>query len=316
MVRPSLASSRQTEPEDEGSGMMGFLDHLEELRARLIRSCLAIAAGMVIAFVFRDRIAEVVLRPTLNALPKGTSLVATRMGETFAFYLDIALIGGVVLAAPYVLFQVWRFIAPGLHQHERRLALPFILMAAAGTIGGVLFTHYLLFPSTIEFFAQFDSESIKLTPKLEDTFGLYRNMLLGMVVVFQLPTLIFFLSLMRVVTARWLVRHISYAILVSFIAAAFLTASVDPWNQTLMAVPMIALYLVSIVVAWLVGLRSKAGIDADDVQKLRLVVGATMVDQLRRAAETRQRRPADASQRRPGPVFRTRRGNTEIGRRV
>ena len=264
--------------------MMGFLDHLEELRARLIRSCLAIGAGMMIAFVFRDRIAEIVLRPTLNALPKGTSLVATRVGETFAFYLDITLIGGVILAAPYVVFQVWRFIAPGLHTHERRFAVPFLLMASACTIGGALFPHYLLFPSTIEFFAQFDSTSIKLTPKLEDTFGLYRGMMLGMIAVFQLPTLVFFLSLMRVVTARWLARNIHYAIIASFIVAAFLTASTDPWNQTIMAVPMIALYLVSIVVAWLVGLRGKNVIDHDDARKLRLVVGATVVDQLRRAA--------------------------------
>jgi sec-independent protein translocase protein TatC len=287
MVKPSLASSRPPDPDEKSGGMMGFLDHLEELRSRLIRSCLAIATGMAIAFVFRDRIARVVLEPTLDALPKGTSLVATRVGETFAFYLDIALIGGVILAAPYVLFQVWRFIAPGLHAHERRLAVPFVLMAAACTVAGALFTHYVLFPSTIAFFAQFDSESIKLTPKLEDTFGLYRSMMLGMVAVFQLPTLVFFLTLMRVVTARWLVRHIKYAILASFIVAALLTASPDPWNQAVMAAPMIALYLVSIVVAWLVGLRMKDEITAEDANKLRLVVGATIVDQLRRASDPR-----------------------------
>jgi sec-independent protein translocase protein TatC len=304
MVKPSLASSHPSEPDQQNGGTMGFLDHLEELRARLIRSCLAIAAGMSIAFVFRDRIAQIVLQPTLNALPKGTTLVATRVGETFAFYLDIALIGGVILSAPYVLFQVWRFIAPGLHAHERRLAVPFVLMASVCTVAGALFTHYVLFPSTIEFFAQFDSESITLTPKLEDTFGLYRSMILGMVAVFQLPTLVFFLSLMRVVTARWLVRHFQHAILVSFIASAFLTASVDPWNQTVMAVPMIALYLVSIVVAWLVGLRK----DEVDARKLRLVVTATMADQIRRAVQTRQRRP--------GPGFWTRRGNAGISRRV
>jgi sec-independent protein translocase protein TatC len=259
MVKPSLASSRNPEP-DNGGGMMGFLDHLEELRSRLIRSCLAIGTGMMIAFVFRDRIAKILLEPTLNALPEGTSLVATRVGETFAFYLDIALIGGVILAAPYVLFQVWRFIAPGLHAHERRFAGPFVLMAAACTVAGALFTHYFLFPSTIEFFAQFDSESIT-------------------------PTLVFFLSLMRVVTARWLVRHIKYAILASFVVAALLTASPDPWNQAVMAAPMIALYLVSIVVAWLVGLRVKDVVDAEDVKKLRLVVGATIANQIRRATQ-------------------------------
>lgn len=260
---------------------MGFLEHLDELRSRLIRSCLAIATGMGLAFLFRDRIAAIVLQPTLDALPAGTSLVTTRVGEAFAFYLDVALIGGVILAAPYVLFEVWRFIAPGLHAHERRLAIPFVLMATACTIAGALFTHYLLFPSTIEFFAQFDSESIKLTPKLEDTFGLYRSMMLGMVAVFQLPTLIFFLSLMGVVTARWLIRHIKYAILASFVVAALLTASPDPWNQTVMAAPMIALYLVSIVVAWLVGLRRRNVISDEQVKTLRLVVGATLANQMR-----------------------------------
>jgi sec-independent protein translocase protein TatC len=305
MVKPSLASSRPPDPEDENGGAMGFLDHLDELRARLIRACLAIAAGMTIAFVFRDRIAAIVLEPTLNALPPGTSLVATRVGEAFAFYLDIALIGGVIIAAPYVLFQVWRFIAPGLHAHERRFAVPFVLMAAAGTVAGALFTHYALFPSTIEFFAQFDSPSIRLTPKLEETFGLYRSMMLGMVAVFQLPTLVFFLSLMRVVTARWLIRHIKYAILVSFVVAALLTASPDPWNQMVMAAPMIVLYLVSIVVAWLVGLRLKNDVDT---RKLRLVVTAALADRVHRAIDTRQRRP--------GPVLWTRRRNAEITRRV
>jgi sec-independent protein translocase protein TatC len=288
----SLASRRPDEPDDDQhAGRMGFLDHLEELRSRLIRSALAIVAGMIVAFVFRDRIAAIVLAPTLAVLPEGTSLVTTKWGEAFAFYLDVALIGGVVIAAPYVLYQVWRFIAPGLHAHERRLAVPFILMASAGTVAGALFTHYFLFPSTLEFFAQFDSESIALTPRLEDTFGMYRNMLLGMVAVFQLPTLVFFLSLMRIVTARWLVRHIKYAILVSFVVAALLTASPDPWNQAIMAAPMLALYLVSIVVAWLVGLGASTDSDVLDRRKLQMVVTATMFDQARRAAEARRARP-------------------------
>jgi len=140
--------------------------------------------------------------------------------------------------------------------------------------------------STIEFFAQFDSASIKLTPKLEDTFGLYRSMMLGMVAVFQLPTLVFFLSLMRIVTARWLVRNIHYAIFASFVVAALLTASTDPWNQTIMAAPMFALYLISIVVAWLVGLCVKGEISAEDAKKLRLVVGATIAQQLGRSRRT------------------------------
>jgi sec-independent protein translocase protein TatC len=284
----ALAKAPQPEePDDRREGTMGFLDHLEELRARLIRACAAIAVGMVIAFLFVDRIADFVLGPTLRVLPPGTPLITTKPGEGFAFYLDVALIGGVVLAAPYVLFQVWRFIAPGLHANEKRLAIPFVIMAAGGTVAGALFGHYVLFPSTIAFFATFDSAAMKLMPRVEDTFGLYRNMLLGMIAVFQLPTLVFFLALIRVVTARWLWRHIKYAILVSFIAAALLTSSADPWNQAIMAGPMIALYVVSIGIAWLVGLRYRQEPGPIDSPKLRLVVTATMIDQARRAGARR-----------------------------
>jgi sec-independent protein translocase protein TatC len=273
----NIASRQQTPPDDdEREGRMGFLVHLDEQRLCLFLFCLAIGACMAIAFFFRDRIAAFVLEPILEALPEGTSLVATRFGEAFAFYLDIAMIGGVIIAAPYVLFQVWRFIAPGLHAHERRLAVPFVLMAAVGTIGGALFTHYFLFPSTIEFFAEFESESIFFFFFFLFFLVLYRYMLLGMVAVFQLPTLVFFLSLMRVVTARWLVRHIPYAILASFIVAALLTASTDPWNQAFMAAPMMALYLVSIVVAWLVELRGRKDEGASDARKLRLVVAGAL----------------------------------------
>ncbi|HLG55071.1 MAG TPA: twin-arginine translocase subunit TatC [Vicinamibacterales bacterium] len=277
-------------PEDDHrEGTMGFLDHLEELRSRLIRSGIAVGIGMLVAFVFRDRLASIVLEPTLRALPPGASLIATKPGEGFAFYLDVALIGGAVLAAPYVIFQVWRFIAPGLHASERRLAIPFLIMATGGTVAGALFAHSVLFPSTIAFFATFDSSAIKLTPRVEETFGLYRNMLLGMIAVFQLPTLIFFLALMRLVTARWLWRNVKYAILISFVAAALLTSSPDPWNQAVTAAPMIALYVVSIGIAWVVGLRHRHEPSPIGAHKLRLVVTATMVEQVRRAGINSQR---------------------------
>ena len=171
---------------------MGFLEHLEELRKRIIRACLAIGVGMLVAFMFVDRIANFVLAPTLRMLPPGTMLIFTRPGEGFSFYLDIALIGGVVLAAPFVMYQVWRFIAPGLYAQEKRLAIPFVVMTTMGTIGGALFSHYILFPAMISFFGTFNSPAMKFTPRVEDTFDLYKMMLIGMVVVFQIPTLVFF----------------------------------------------------------------------------------------------------------------------------
>jgi len=265
--------------------MMGFLEHLDELRRRLIRALIALAACMAVAFLFLDRIADFVLGPTLRALPQGTRLVTTRPGEGIAFYFDLALIGGVVLAAPFITYQIWRFIAPGLYAREKRLVIPIVLMATFGTIAGAAFAHYLLFPSTIEFFARFNSRFTAYMPRLEDTFGLYKSLLLAMVGVFQIPTLVLFLARMGLVTPRFLWRHIDYAVLIIFTAAAVLTSSLDWWNQTIVAGPMVAMYLLSIVVAWLAAPRDRASVDSS--QPLRLVITASMLEGVRRRERAR-----------------------------
>lgn len=276
--------------EDEtsgGTGRMGFLDHLDELRQRLIRSCLAIGAGMLVAFFFVDRIGDFILAPTLKALPAGDALIFTRPGEGFAFYLDVSFIGGILLAAPFVMYQVWQFIAPGLYTREKRFAVPFVALTTIGSIGGALFTHYIMFPGTIAFLAQFHSPAMKFVPRVEDTFDMYLSMMLGMVAVFQIPTLVFFLAKLRLVTAGFLWRHFKYAILVSFIVAAVLTPSADPWNQTIFAAPMIALYVLSIGIAWLVAPRTattgQRGNSRSDGTGLRLVIGAMVIDQARKS---------------------------------
>src|SRR5262245_58491681 len=276
--RPVLDDRRS-----DAEGTMGFLDHLEELRRRLIRALIALAAGMGIAFFFVDRIAAFVLGPTLRALPPGTRLITTRPGEGIAFYFDLALIGGVVLAAPFITYQIWRFVAPGLYAREKRQAIPIVLMAAAGTLAGAAFTHYLLFPSTIEFFAKFNSRFTAYMPRLEDTFGLYKGLLLAIVGVFQIPTLVLFIARMRLVTARFLWRNTHYAVLIIFTAAAVLTSSLDWWNQTIVAGPMLAMYLLSIVVAWVAAPRRSGDEgEADHSRRLRLVVTASVLDQARR----------------------------------
>jgi|SRR5579872_2018206 sec-independent protein translocase protein TatC len=268
--------------DDSVGGRMGFLDHLEELRKRLIRSCAAIGGGMLVAFLFVERIGDFILAPTLKVLPPGEALVYTKAGEGFAFYMDVAFIGGVILAAPFVMYQVWRFIAPGLYAKEKRFAVPFVVLTTGGCAGGALFTHYIMFPGMIAFLAKFHSPAMRFMPRVEDTFDLYMNMLLGMIVVFQIPTVVFFLAKMRLVTAGFLWRHFKYAILVAFIVGAVLTPSPDPWNQTFFAAPMIGLYVLSIGIAWLVAPNAQAEASRSDSAKLRLVVGAMVIDQARR----------------------------------
>jgi sec-independent protein translocase protein TatC len=267
---------------DEGT--MGFLDHLDELRMRLIRSCIAVMLGMLTAFLFIDRLAEFVLAPTRAALPPGTSLIGTRLGEGFSFYFDVALIGGVVLAAPFVLFQIWRFVAPGLYTQERRLALPFVAVATVGTVAGFLFAHYWLFPSMVAFLAGFSPPGVKVMPTVDNTFGQYKNMVLAMIAVFQLPTLVMFLARMRLVTPRFLWSKIEYAVLIAFIAGALLTPSLDPWNQLLLAGPILAMYVISIGVAWCAtprGKRSSIG------HELRLVFAAVVLEYASRRRHVR-----------------------------
>jgi sec-independent protein translocase protein TatC len=280
MAKPHLRLSPEEPEDDRREGTMGFLEHLDELRTRLIRACLAVGAGMAIAFFFVERISSFLLEPTLRMLPPGGQLVMIRPGENFSFYFDIALIGGVVLAAPFVLYQIWGFIAPGLYARERQFVIPFIAFATIGTLGGALFSHYLLYPAMMGFFGAFHSPGVTFMPSVEYTFELYKNLLLGMVVAFQLPTLVFFLAKMRMVTAGFLWRHLKYAILAIFVVAAVLTPSPDPWNQALFAVPMLGLYLISIGIAWIAGPRRDSEASGHSgASGLHLVIGAMVMDQ-------------------------------------
>jgi sec-independent protein translocase protein TatC len=285
MSATPLRRAPEREPGGDAAldGRMGFLEHLEELRRRVIHAAIAIAAGMLVAFAFVYPISDFLLQPTFRALPPGAELTYFRPGEGFSFYFDVAFICGFVLAAPYVAFQVWRFVAPGLYAREKKLVVPFVVLASVGTIGGAAFSHYVMFPSMMKFFAAFSSPRMHFVPRVEDTFDLYKSLLLGMVAVFQIPTIVLFLARMQLVTARFLWRHVRLAILIIFIAAAVLTPSPDPWNQTAFALPMIALYLIGIVVAWVVQPRgSEPRTRVSDTAKLRLVVGAMALERAAR----------------------------------
>jgi len=282
--RTARREQHKREDDDLRDGAMGFLDHLDELRRRLIRSCIAIGIGMAVSAVFVDRIANFVLDQIIRTLPAGSALIYTNPSEGFSFWFNITLIAGLVLAAPYVMYQVWGFIAPGLYASEKKTVVPFVLFTAVGTVTGALFGNYVLFPGMMKFFSAFSSKHLIMMPSINDTFDHYVTMMVGMVIVFQMPTLVYFLARLRLVTARFLWRHLGHAILVIFIVAALLTSSPDAWNQTIFALPMIGLYLISIVIAWIVGpKREKEGASSGTASKLGgLVIAATVFEQARR----------------------------------
>ena len=272
---------------DSRAGAMGFLEHLDELRKRLINACIGIGVGMLVAAFFIGRILNFVIAPAKAMLPPGSHFVFTQPGEAFSLDITLELIAGTIMAGPYVAYQVWLFIAPALYAKEKRFAIPFVVLTSMGAVCGAAFGHFILFPSMIAFFATFSTADIVFMPRLEDTFDLYLRTLGGMVLVFQIPTFVFFLAKMRLVTALWLWRHIKYAILISFVVAAILTPSADPWNQIIFAAPMMGLYVISIGVAWLVRRYDRGpATEKIDSTKLRLVIGATVIDHAMRQRKT------------------------------
>jgi len=241
---------------------MSFLDHLDELRRRIVNSCIAIAVGVAATFYWIDWIFNFILAPTRSALPAGVKLVYTQPGEAFSLYITIALIAGAVVASPFIMLQVWLFIAPGLYSNEKRMAIPFVLLTTVGFLGGAAFNHYVAFKYLMVFFGSFNTPDLAFMPKLDDVFGLYSKMLLGLGLVFQMPAVVYFLARMRLVTARFLFSHIKYAVLIIFVLAAVITPSGDMMTQGIFAAPMLGLYLLSIIIAWAVAPRRSKTLDA------------------------------------------------------
>jgi sec-independent protein translocase protein TatC len=254
----------QLPPEDADGRRfrISVLEQLDHIRKRLIRSGIAVLCGMLVAFLFIERLVAFVLAPARSMLPPGSTLIFTQPIEAFSLHINIALLSGAVLASPFILYQAWLLIAPALYAHQKRFAIPFVGLTSIGAAAGAAFSHYIVFPYMIAFFGTFSSTDVAFLPRVENTFDLYVKTMLGMIGVFQIPTVVFFLAKMGMVTARFLWRNIRYAILIIFILSAVLTPSSDPWNQAIFAAPMIVLYLLSIGIAWIV----RRGRPAEDVE--------------------------------------------------
>lgn len=248
--------------DDDASGKMSFLDHLDELRKRIIWAVAAVFAGVIVAFFFIGEIFNFIMKPLQAMLPPGGTLVYTDPAEAFMLNIKIALIAGLILASPAVFAQIWLFIAPGLYSHEKKWAIPFVILSSLGFVGGAAFSHYIVFPLTWRFFASFTSDVLTFMPRVEPAFSVYLRMILAFGVVFQMPTLVLFLARMGVLTARFMIKNFKYAVLLIIIVSAVVTPDGGGVSLVAMSVPLVILYIFSILLAWAFGKKKRVGNEA------------------------------------------------------
>lgn len=226
---------------------MSLMEHLNELRKRIVHSAAYLAVGFVVAWIFHDRIVEVFQAP-INHI--GKSLMFTHPMDALNLDLQASLLAGAILASPFILFQVWLFIAPGLYQKERRFVIPFMAATVGLFLAGASFGYFWVLPSAIKILVVDFGRNFTPMISIEDYTGFFLSVILGLGISFEMPILIFFLALFGIVSPRFLWTNIRYAILAVFLVAAIITPSPDPWTMCIYAIPMLALYMIGIAVAW------------------------------------------------------------------
>lgn len=236
---------------------MSFLDHLEELRKRLLVSFVAMAVGFFACWAFAEPIFAKLQEPLTEFLPKGDKLAYTRLTAPFFLYMKVAFFAGLFVAAPVILLQLWLFIAPGLYKRERRLAAPFIIFGSLFFILGGYFGYRFLLPATCAFFVE-TGKQFKQMVTIDEYFSFASTIILACGAVFETPILIFFLARLGIVTPAFLMQKFKYAIVLSFVIAAIVTPTPDVVTQAALAVPMILLYLIGVAVAYLFGKKHDA----------------------------------------------------------
>ena len=243
----------------ENDVRMPLTAHLEELRTRLIRSLLAIAVGFVACYGFSEPLVAFLIRPLQSIRPEQALVIGTGVTDAFFTKLKVSAVAGIFLASPAVFYQAWQFVAPGLYERERRVALPFSLAASFFFVAGAAFCYYAVFPVAFRFFLeQFTSIDIAPQIRVNEYLSFVSRMLLAFGATFELPVATFFLARIGLVTHRMMMAVWRYAIVVIFIVAAVLTPGPDVASQMLMATPLLILYGLSIGIAYLVGRPSSS----------------------------------------------------------
>ncbi len=248
------------DPEEDLNGkQMSFLEHLEELRQRLMRCIIAVVVTTCVCFYFRDQIYGYLAAPLTAALthlhfpPK---LVYVNPVDPFNLYIKLSIMGGVFLACPYILYQIWLFISPGLYKHEKRYIWPFILLTSSLFIGGGFFAYKLALPAAIEFLVRF-AQQFQPMVEINEYFDLAIQIIVAVGLIFELPVAIMLLSLFGIVTPKFLWKNLRYAILITAVASAAIIPSNDLASIFIVWIPLVALYMLSILLSWLVWARRR-----------------------------------------------------------
>ena len=250
------------------SGEMSFLEHLEELRRAILKSVLAILVGMVLCFTFADYIINFLLSPTFQEnLKTEIEIQAIRPAGMFTARVNISLLLGFALVLPYVLYQLWTFISPGLLDKEKKYVPLVIFFCCVLFLVGAAFAFYVLIPVMVRFFVQLHVPDIKPQWDIGFYIGLVNKMVLIMGVVFQMPAVVAFLTWLRILNAGVLKRVWRIALVVIFIAAAVITPTGDPYTQTLVAIPLVVLYFISMGIAALIGRSRRKAEEAEEEEE-------------------------------------------------
>jgi sec-independent protein translocase protein TatC len=253
--------------EDPIEEKMPFTSHLEELRTRIIRIMIAAAIGFGVCWYFKEWLFQIVTRPLTQVLPPNSYMIYTSLPEAFFNYMKISFYASLFLTSPYILYQLWKFISPGLYKTEKKYMIPFVISSTILFICGILFGYYLALPPAFSFFVEFSSDFLKPMLSMREYLSFSLKLLLAFGVSFELPVVIFFLAKIGVVNSKMLSRNRRYAILIIFIAAAILTPSPDALTQIIMAVPLMGLYEIGILVAKLAEKKGPKAEDLKDDQK-------------------------------------------------
>src|SRR5579875_3748182 len=275
-INPEIVPVRQTPPpppppppveedeedeEERGMLRMSFMEHLEELRTRLIRALLGLVVAFGASMFFSKELWRIVSAPAVEALkhlginPPELAQITPMEGFNI-IWIKMPFLVSLFVGSPWVLYQVWAFISPGLYKRERRWAVPFILCTAGLFITGGLFAYFVVFRFGLEFLLGIGRDvNVKPVVSINEYFDLFVNVTLGVGLVFEMPVIIFFLTLLRLASPRFLLRHSRYAILAITVLAAVVTPTPDAFNMTIFAVPMVMLFFVGVFASYLLVLR-------------------------------------------------------------